>query len=69
LIYGQEEEVVPQNPSKVAPNDTINRSKGNDDAQLKKIKEEKIKKLSDSTGNEPAKSAFVDTTKQNKYGV
>lgn len=66
FLYGQE--VAPQNPKKVAPTDTINRSKGNDDKQLEKIKEVKVEKLSDSTGNEPAKSALVDTTKQNKYG-
>ncbi len=66
FLYGQE--VPRQNPKKVAPNDTINRSKGNDDKQLQKIKEEKVEKLSDSANNEPAKSALVDTTKQNKYG-
>jgi hypothetical protein len=66
FLYGQK--VKRQNPKKVAPNDTINRSKGNDDKQLEKIKEVKVKKLSDSIGNEPAKSALVDTTKQNKYG-
>jgi hypothetical protein len=66
FLYGQE--VTPQNPQKVAPSDTINRSKGNDDKQLEKIKEVKIKSLSDSTNNEPVKSDLVDTTKQNKYG-
>jgi hypothetical protein len=66
FIFGQT--VVPQDSSKVAPTDTINRSKGNDDKQLKKIKEVKVEKLSDSTGNEPNKSVLVDTTKQNKYG-
>jgi hypothetical protein len=60
--------VVPQDSTKVAPTDTINRSKGNDDQQLKEIKEVKVEKLSDSTGNEPAKSSLVDTTKQSKYG-
>ncbi|MCX6252332.1 MAG: DUF3943 domain-containing protein [Bacteroidetes bacterium] len=66
LLHGQD--VPPQNPKKVAPNDTINRSKGNDDKQLDKIKAVKVKKLSDSAGNEPAKSVLVDTIKQNKYG-
>jgi hypothetical protein len=66
FIFGQT--VVPQDSTKVAPTDTINRSKGNDDKQLKKIKEVKVEKLSDSTGNEPNKSVLVDTTKQNKYG-
>ena len=66
LIFGQE--VAPQNPQKVAPNDTIVPGKGTRETQIKKIEEVKVKKLSDSTGNEPAKSALVDTTKQNKYG-
>ena len=66
FLYGQE--VAPQNPQKVAPTDTINRSKGGDDKQLEKIKEVKVEKLSDSAGNEPKKSALVDTTVQNKYG-
>jgi hypothetical protein len=66
FLYGQE--VTPQNPQKVAPTDTIVRSKGNDNKQLEQIKEVKIKNLSDSTNNEPVKSALVDTTKQNKYG-
>jgi hypothetical protein len=65
-VYGQE--VAPQNPKKVAPNDTIVPGKGTRENQIKKIEEVKVKKLSDSTGNEPAKSALVDTTKQNKYG-
>jgi hypothetical protein len=66
LIFGQD--VAPQNPKKVAPNDTIVPGKGTREDQLKKIEKVKVKVLSDSTGNEPNKSALVDTTKQNKYG-
>ena len=66
ILSGQE--VAPQNPKKVAPNDTIVPGKGTRENQIKKIEEVKVKKLSDSTGNEPRKSALVDTTKQNKYG-
>src|ERR1043166_1244671 len=62
------QEVAPQNPQKVAPTDTIVPGKGTPEKQLKEIKEEKVKKLSDSTGNEPKKSVLVDTTVQNKYG-
>ncbi|MCX6268321.1 MAG: DUF3943 domain-containing protein, partial [Bacteroidetes bacterium] len=56
------------NPKKVAPNDTIVPGKGTRENQIKKIDEVKVKLLSDSTGNEPDKSALVDTTIQNKYG-
>jgi hypothetical protein len=66
FLYGQE--VPRQNPKKVAPNDTIVPGKGTREDQIKKIKEVKVKKLSDSAGNEPLKSKLVDTTKQNKYG-
>jgi hypothetical protein len=66
LLFGQD--VAPQNPKKVAPNDTIVPGKGTREAQLKKIEKVKVKDLSDSTGNEPNKSPLVDTTKQNKYG-
>jgi hypothetical protein len=66
LIQGQD--VVPQNPRKVAPSDTIVPGKGTRENQIKEIDKVKVKKLSDSTGNEPAKSALVDTTVQNKYG-
>ena len=66
FLHGQE--VAPQNPKKVAPTDTIVPGKDTPEKQLKEIKDVKIEKLSDSTGNEPAKSALVDTTKQNKYG-
>jgi hypothetical protein len=65
-IHGQT--VAPQNVNKVAPSDTIVPGNGTPKEQLKEIKEEKVKKLSDSTGNEPKKSALVDTTVQNKYG-
>jgi len=66
ILYGQE--VAPQNPRKVAPNDTIVPGKGTRESQIKKIDAVKVKLLSDSTGNEPRKSALVDTTMQNKYG-
>jgi hypothetical protein len=66
FLFGQE--VTPQNPRKVAPNDTIVPGKGGREKQIEKIKEVKVKELSDSAGNEPAKSALVDTTMQNKYG-
>lgn len=48
--------------------DTIIPAKGNENKQLKEIKQKKIEQLSDSTGSEPKKSALVDTTIQNKYG-
>ncbi|MCX6286694.1 MAG: DUF3943 domain-containing protein [Bacteroidetes bacterium] len=66
MLYGQD--VPPQDPKKVAPNDTIMPGKGTPEEQLKKIKEVKVEKLSDSAGNEPLKSKLVDTTMQNKYG-
>jgi hypothetical protein len=66
FVYGQD--VPRQDPKKVAPNDTIVPGKGTPEKQLEKIKEVKIEKLSDSASNEPAKSALVDTTVQNKYG-
>jgi hypothetical protein len=66
FLNGQE--VAPQNPKKVAPNDTIVPGKGTREKQIEKIDSVKVKLLSDSAGNEPAKSALIDTTKQNKYG-
>jgi hypothetical protein len=51
-----------------AESDTIRLNKGNADKQLEHIKERKTKLHSDSTGNEPLKSALIDTTVQNKYG-
>lgn len=66
FLYAQK--VAPQDTTKVAPSDTIVPAKGKPEEQLKEIKEEKVKHLSDSTGNEPKKSALVDTTVQNKYG-
>jgi hypothetical protein len=66
FLYAQK--VAPQKTTKAAPSDTIVPSKGKPEEQLKKIDKEKIKHLSDSTGNEPKKSALVDTTLQNKYG-
>lgn len=66
FLHAQQKPV--QHREKVAPSDTIVPSKGAPEEQLKEIKEEKIKHLSDSAGNEPKKSALVDTTVQNKYG-
>ncbi|MEI6899576.1 MAG: DUF3943 domain-containing protein, partial [Bacteroidota bacterium] len=68
VISLHSQEVAPQHPKKVAPNDTIVPGKGTRENQIKKIDAVKVKLLSDSTGNEPRKSALVDTTKQNKYG-
>lgn len=48
--------------------DTVKRVKGNDDKQLEEIKARKVQLHSDSAGNEPKKSALVDTTVTNKYG-
>jgi len=48
--------------------DTIKPNKGNIDKQLERIKKRKIKLHSDSNGNQPIKSALIDTTIQNKYG-
>src|SRR5204863_6841003 len=67
LLYAQE--VAPQKPNKVAPTDTIVPGKGTPKEQIKEIEKVKVKELSDSAGgNEPKKSALVDTTIQNKYG-
>ena len=48
--------------------DTVKPGKGNAKKQVEEIKDRKIKLHSDSKGNEPKKSALVDTTIQNKYG-
>ncbi|MEI6059062.1 MAG: DUF3943 domain-containing protein [Bacteroidota bacterium] len=48
--------------------DSIIPAKGNTDKQLEKIIETKTARHSDSLGNEPKKSALIDTTIQNKYG-
>jgi hypothetical protein len=53
---------------KPAGADTINPAIGNETLQLEKIKENKVKLHSDSTGNEPLKSVLIDTTVMNKYG-
>ncbi|MCX6248259.1 MAG: DUF3943 domain-containing protein [Bacteroidetes bacterium] len=66
LLNGQD--VPRQDSTKVAPNDTLTPGIDSPKKQLDKIKEVKVEKLSDSTGNEPVKSPLVDTTKQNKYG-
>ncbi len=57
----------------VPKQDTINPNKGDVKTQLKEIKEKKIKEHSDSIkpdsiGNQPKKSAKVDTVVQDKYG-
>jgi Domain of unknown function (DUF3943) len=66
FLYAQK--VTPHDTTKAILKDTIVPAKGNPNEQLKEIKEKKVKQLSDSTGNEPKKSALVDTTVQNKYG-
>jgi len=48
--------------------DTIVPAKGNVNTQLNRIKAKKIKLHSDSIGNEPIKSAFINTNTQDKYG-
>jgi Domain of unknown function (DUF3943) len=53
--------------SQVPVTDTIQPAKGDVKNQLKEIKKEKIILHSDSTGNEPAKTESIDTTKTNKY--
>ena len=65
-LYAQK--ALQQNIQKVAPSDSIVPGKGAPEKQLKNIKDEKVEHLSDSAGNEPKKSALVDTTLQNKYG-
>jgi len=52
---------------KVTPVDTIKPGNGPVKQQLKEIKAAK-KTVTDSTGNQPAKKPFIDTTIQNKYG-
>src|SRR5579863_8237375 len=53
----------------VTPVDSVKPGHGPRNEQLKEIKEEKIKKLSDSTGgNEPRKNPHIDTTVTNRYG-
>src|SRR5438045_7702248 len=58
VLYAQQ----PAKPDSIVP------GKGSPEKQLKAIKQEKVKQLSDTIGNEPPKSALVDTTVQNKYG-
>ena len=60
--------VAPQKPNKVAPSDTIVPGQDTRQKQIQKIDSVKVKQLSDSTGNQPKKSALVDTTVENKYG-
>ncbi len=48
--------------------DTIVPSKGNVAQQLQGIKDEKKTVHSDSTGNQPAKTPLLDSTKYNRYG-
>src|SRR5712671_5407383 len=66
FLYAQK--VAPHDTTKAILKDTIVPAKGKPNQQLKEIKEKKVEQLSDSTGNEPKKSALVDTTIQNKYG-
>ena len=44
------------------------RAKAQGGQQLDKIKEKKVNLHSDTAGNEPKKSASIDSTLQNKYG-
>ncbi len=68
-VFPYSREVAPQDNEKVALSDSISvPGKGPPEKQLKDIKTEKVKLLSDTTGNEPKKSALIDTTVQNKYG-
>ncbi len=67
-VFLHAQNTTPQDITKVSPVDTIVPAKGEPKEQLKEIKEEKVKQLSDSTGNEPKKSALIDTTILNKYG-
>ncbi|MDB5134397.1 MAG: hypothetical protein JWP37_1000 [Mucilaginibacter sp.] len=53
---------------KVVPLDTIVPGNGTPKQQIKQSQATKVKMLSDSTGNQPKKSALIDTTLQNKYG-
>lgn len=59
-----------QEPQKTVKQDTIIPGNGNRDKQLGNIKEKKVALHSDKSGagNEPKKSALIDTTLQNKYG-
>ncbi len=57
-----------QAQNKPAKFDSIIPVKGDVDKQLEKIKERKVKLHSDAVGNEPKKSALIDSTTQNKYG-
>lgn len=56
--------------AQVPATDTVSPSKGKVRDQLKEIKTEKVLLHSDadSNGTEPRKTAFIDTTKTNKYG-
>jgi len=63
LVFSQF--LLAQQPAKV---DSIVPGKGKPKVQLEHIKERKTKLHSDSIGNEPRKSALIDTTIQNKYG-
>jgi hypothetical protein len=53
---------------KPAKPDSIKPGKGNADKQLKQINDKKVKLHSDAVGNEPKKSALIDSTTENKYG-
>lgn len=53
--------------AQVTPVDTIKPGNGPVKDQLKQIKDAK-KTIKDTTGNQPAKKPFIDTTIRNKYG-
>lgn len=53
---------------KVSPIDSIKPGQGPPNAQIKQIKAEKVRLLSDSGATQPKKSPLIDTTIQNKYG-
>lgn len=48
--------------------DTIKTGEGTPNEQVKAFKAVKERYLSDTTGNQPARSPLVDTTKRNRYG-
>jgi hypothetical protein len=52
--------------AQVTPVDTIKPGNGPVKDQLKQIKDAK-KTIKDTTGNQPAKKPFIDTTIRNKY--
>lgn len=53
---------------KISAFDSIRPGKGSREQQIVKIDKEKVKLLSDTTGDEPRKNARIDSTVLNKYG-